>query len=114
LVGSLVTTALVLLKVGVGAASTVLPVFVVLTGLWIGLATPFALYFARRGRLNSRGVYAFATVSSLVAASAFFLFFVYFLMFCLPVAFSTAVLVFNFMVLRGGGPEDPLLNRVAP
>jgi len=73
---------------GPSAAWTAAPIFLVLTGLWMGLASLFALHFARRQRLTPNGVYGFAAVSSLLAAALFFVLFVYFLMFCLPVSFQ--------------------------
>jgi hypothetical protein len=73
-----------------------------LTGLWIGLALPFALHRGRRQRLTPNSVYGFAAISSLLAAAFFFLMFVYFLMFCLPVSFLVAALVFRFVALPVG------------
>jgi len=85
----------------------------VLTGIWIGLATPFAVYLARRQRLTPSGVYVFAVTSSILAAALFFVLFMYFSMFCLPVSFLVAAAAFHVIALRNGGGEA-LREHAAP
>ena len=69
----------------------------------MGLALPLALHRGRRQRLTPNSVYAFAALSSLLAAALFFVLFVYFLMFCLPVSFLVAALAFRFVALPAIG-----------
>jgi hypothetical protein len=81
--------------------------------MWIGLALPFALHRGRRHRLTPNSVYAYAAISSLLAAAFFFLMFVYFLMFCLPVSFLVAALAFRFIALPIGSRTAAATDQAA-
>lgn len=103
--GSAVAAAIVWMHSGLHAVYVAGPVFLMATGIWIAIALPFALYRFRKGRLTGSTVIAYAAASSVLAATVFFVLFVYFLMFCLPVAFFVAALTFNRIALKRGSPK---------
>lgn len=113
LAASLVGTMIVALYVGPSAAEAALKMFLIYTGLWLLLALPFALLRARRQRLTPRSVYVYAVISSVFAVVVFFALFIYFLMYCLPVAFLVGAMTFHFVALRDSKNSPPIGGTVA-
>jgi hypothetical protein len=73
-------------------------ILVALIGLW--LVVPALLNVLKGGgaEVSPRWMLGYALCSALVAVPVFFAFFMYFLMFCLPVGFFVAAMTYRYWV----------------